>query len=215
MLYRALYWVAAVGALDAPGRIPRMLRPRHGVSSSSVQILVATAVDDGGEAERRQRMMDVLFQPERESFLDKRDDILGVVDSHELLERDALAGVGSELLSSDPDEPQMVFVDEFACIGCKNCAEVSRSTFTMTDKGTARAYQQGADERSVMEEAIDCCPVDCIHFCSQRELSILERHRADTFDARWATWQTRRLVARGEGRDGVPSWREPLVRPTG
>ena len=27
---------------------------------------------------------------------------------------------------------------------------------------------------------------------------------------RWAVWQTRRLVARGEGRDGTPDWREPL-----
>lgn len=156
--------------------------------------------------------MNRLFQPEAEGYLDKRTALLGELDSHELLARDADAGVASTLLSSDPDVDQMVFVDEFRCIGCKNCAEVSRSTFCMTDKGTARAFQQGADDIFVIEEAMDCCPVDCIHWTSQRELAVLERFRAQTFEQRWAVWELRRLVARGEGGDAVPSWREPLTQ---
>ena len=129
------------------------------------------AIDSGEEDERR-RMMSALFEPEQATFLDERNDLLGAVDSHMLLERDSDAGVASQLLTDDPDDPQMAFVDEFSCIGCKNCAEVSRSTFTMTVQGTARAYQQGADDRGVIEEAMDCCPVDCIHWTSKRELTI-------------------------------------------
>ena len=188
-------------------RSPAMLQP-----SNAARNAIFCAARDAEEEERRQRMMDLLYQgsPQERYVLDERTALLGSVDSHELLERDAEAGITSELLSSSADAAQMVFVDEFRCIGCKNCVEVSRSTFAMTDQGTARSYQQGADERFVIEEAIDCCPVDCIHWTSQAELKTLETFRAQTFEERWAVWQTRRLVARGEGRDGTPDWREPL-----
>ncbi|EOD25997.1 hypothetical protein EMIHUDRAFT_48350, partial [Emiliania huxleyi CCMP1516] len=72
----------------------------------------------------------------------------------------------------------MIWVDEISCIGCKFCATVARSTFSMArGTGTARAVQQGGDHPEVVEEAISSCPADCIHRCSRAELEVLEEHR--------------------------------------
>jgi ferredoxin len=90
--------------------------------------------------------------------------LVGTVDSHVLLEADNANTLLPAGVSRDANEAQLVFVDEANCIGCRSCAEVARSTFQMeADFGAARAYQQCGDEEEVIEEAIDCCPVDCIH----------------------------------------------------
>ncbi|KAI7754884.1 hypothetical protein M8C21_025732 [Ambrosia artemisiifolia] len=67
-----------------------------------------------------------------------------------------------------------VFVDEFSCIGCKNCANVCSTVFMIEeDYGRARVCNQQGNP-DLVQEAIDSCPVDCIHWTSAAQLSLLE-----------------------------------------
>ncbi|HEY9737340.1 MAG TPA: ferredoxin [Trichocoleus sp.] len=71
-----------------------------------------------------------------------------------------------------------VYVDEIACIGCKHCAHIARNTFYMEpDHGRSRVYNQDGDTDEVIQEAIDTCPVDCIHWVDYTELKKLEEER--------------------------------------
>ncbi|KAK6259301.1 hypothetical protein SCA6_013775 [Theobroma cacao] len=67
-----------------------------------------------------------------------------------------------------------VFVDEFSCIGCKNCANVASDVFRIEeDFGRARVHSQCGNPE-LIEQAIESCPVDCIHRTSAAQLSLLE-----------------------------------------
>ena len=58
-----------------------------------------------------------------------------------------------------------VWVDESDCIGCRYCAHVSSNTFVMVpETGRCRAVRQDGDSIDRILEAIDTCPVDCIHW---------------------------------------------------
>ncbi|MBD2430429.1 MULTISPECIES: ferredoxin [Fischerella] len=71
-----------------------------------------------------------------------------------------------------------VYVDEITCIGCKHCAFVARNTFYIEpDYGRSRAIRQDGDPEEVIQEAIDTCPVDCIHWIDYTELKRLEEER--------------------------------------
>ncbi len=71
-----------------------------------------------------------------------------------------------------------VYVDEITCIGCKHCAHVARNTFYIEpDYGRSRVVRQDADAEEVIQEAIDTCPVDCIHWVNYTELRKLEDER--------------------------------------
>ena len=68
-----------------------------------------------------------------------------------------------------------VYVDELTCIGCKHCAHVSPNIFYIEENiGRARVYNQDGDEEDTIQEAIDTCPVDCIHWVKFEELDDLE-----------------------------------------
>lgn len=57
-----------------------------------------------------------------------------------------------------------VFVDQDVCIGCGLCASVVPEVFRLNDDGVSEVYdQQGAGEDRI-QEAIDSCPVNCIHW---------------------------------------------------
>ncbi|GFO61945.1 hypothetical protein GMST_42700 [Geomonas silvestris] len=57
-----------------------------------------------------------------------------------------------------------VYVDQDVCIGCGLCESLVPAVFRLNDAGVSEAYdQEGADEKSV-QEAIDSCPVNCIHW---------------------------------------------------
>ncbi|MEO0373528.1 MAG: ferredoxin [Cyanobacteria bacterium P01_A01_bin.17] len=71
-----------------------------------------------------------------------------------------------------------VYVDEPTCIGCKHCAHVARNTFYIEPlNGRSRAFRQDGDPVEVIQEAIDTCPVDCIHWTDYTELKQLESDR--------------------------------------
>jgi len=71
-----------------------------------------------------------------------------------------------------------VYVDEITCIGCKHCAHVARNTFYIEpDYGRSRVIRQDGDAEEVIQEAIDTCPVDCIHWVDYTELKKLEEER--------------------------------------
>ncbi|KAJ6680329.1 DNAJ HEAT SHOCK AMINO-TERMINAL DOMAIN PROTEIN, partial [Salix purpurea] len=74
----------------------------------------------------------------------------------------------------DSSQKDHAFVDEFSCIGCKNCANVAPDVFGIEeDFGRARVYSQCGDPQLV-QQAIESCPVDCIHWTSAAQLSLLE-----------------------------------------
>ena len=71
-----------------------------------------------------------------------------------------------------------VYVDELDCIGCGHCAYVARNTFFLEETyGKARVLKQEGDPDAVIEEAIQTCPVDCIHRVDYKTLRQLERQR--------------------------------------
>jgi len=58
-----------------------------------------------------------------------------------------------------------IVIDEEECIGCGTCEEICPAVFKLnekTDKAEVIA-QEGAPEDQI-EEAIEACPVECIHW---------------------------------------------------
>ncbi|NJL84694.1 MAG: ferredoxin [Chloroflexaceae bacterium] len=71
-----------------------------------------------------------------------------------------------------------VYVDETTCIGCRHCAHTATNTFYIEpDHGRARVFRQDGDPQDLIQEAIDTCPVDCIHWLDYTELRHRERDR--------------------------------------
>ena len=71
-----------------------------------------------------------------------------------------------------------VYVDETTCIGCTHCVHVARNTFYLEPwHGRARAVRQDGDREELIQEAIDTCPVDCIHWVDFTKLRKLEDER--------------------------------------
>ena len=78
---------------------------------------------------------------------------------------------GSEPCLGGQLRMKAIWVDEKVCIGCRYCAHVATNTFLMIQEtGKCRAIRQDGDSTSIIDEAIDTCPVDCIHWISFEEL---------------------------------------------
>jgi curved DNA-binding protein CbpA len=74
---------------------------------------------------------------------------------------------------------EFAFVDEFSCIGCRNCNNIAPKTFSMEEEhGRARVMKQGVDTVDKLQESIDSCPVSCIHWVSAPQLTMLEETMA-------------------------------------
>ena len=110
-------------------------------------------------------------------------------DQH-TLDRTGLEPELGGLLRDTPDrtglEPELggswrqkgVYVDELTCIGCKHCAHVAPNTFTiLPEHGRSRVFEQDGDHQELIQEAIDTCPVDCIHWVDYTKLVALEQQR--------------------------------------
>ena len=68
-----------------------------------------------------------------------------------------------------------VWVDEARCIGCQYCVHVASNTFKVDEfHGRSRAMRQDGDSSDVVQEAIDTCPVDCIHGVKFEDLDDLD-----------------------------------------
>lgn len=73
------------------------------------------------------------------------------------------------------NEEKAVFVDEGTCIGCTNCVHTASATFRLEkDHGRARVFAQWVNTEDKIQEAIDTCPVNCIHWVDKDQLPALE-----------------------------------------
>jgi ferredoxin len=83
---------------------------------------------------------------------------------------------GLEPLLGGALRQKAVWVDEAVCIGCRYCAHVAANTFVLEPHwGRSRAIRQDGDSTERIQEAIDTCPVDCIHWVAYDDLPDLER----------------------------------------
>jgi len=119
----------------------------------------------------------------------------------------------SQFVGGKGELPQkFVFVDEVTCIGCTHCRFVAPNTFMLEDDyGRARVFQQGGDNQELIDEAVECCPVECIHQVSHTELVRLEEHREEQLFGMQAKYWKSRLVGPEIGIPRVPNWWEPLM----
>uniref|UniRef100_A0A2N9FUE4 J domain-containing protein n=1 Tax=Fagus sylvatica TaxID=28930 RepID=A0A2N9FUE4_FAGSY len=74
-----------------------------------------------------------------------------------------------------PLRPQALFVDENACIGCRQCVHHASNTFVMDEAlACARVKVQYGDDEQKIEVSVESCPVNCIHWVDREELAVLE-----------------------------------------
>lgn len=74
-----------------------------------------------------------------------------------------------------PLRPQALFVDENACIGCRECVHHASNTFILDESiGCARVKTQYGDDDQKIEVSIESCPVNCIYWVDREELALLE-----------------------------------------
>ncbi|GJP38611.1 hypothetical protein CLOM_g23048 [Closterium sp. NIES-68] len=72
-------------------------------------------------------------------------------------------------------QQQAIFVDEAACIGCRECVFAASCTFHFdSEAAVARVHTQWGDALPAVQSAIDSCPVSCIHTVPRVDLPILE-----------------------------------------
>ena len=57
-----------------------------------------------------------------------------------------------------------VYVDQDVCIGCGLCASVVPEVFRLNDAGVSEVHDPAGSTESKIQEAIDSCPVNCIHW---------------------------------------------------
>ncbi|MEB3266231.1 MAG: ferredoxin [Cyanobacteriota bacterium] len=87
---------------------------------------------------------------------------------------------GAEPLLGGALRQNAVWVDEAVCIGCRYCAHVAANTFLVEPHyGRSRAIRQDGDSSERIQEAIDTCPVDCIHWVAYDDLPRLDAQLAE------------------------------------
>jgi ferredoxin len=57
-----------------------------------------------------------------------------------------------------------VYVDQDVCIGCGLCASIAPEVFRLNDDGVSEVFSQAGSNEEKIQEAIDSCPVNCIHW---------------------------------------------------
>lgn len=60
---------------------------------------------------------------------------------------------------------RVVYIDMDECIGCESCVEVAPNTFVFDENtGKASVSNPDGDPEDAIQEAIDICPANCIHW---------------------------------------------------
>ncbi len=58
-----------------------------------------------------------------------------------------------------------VYIDEEECIGCGSCVEICPEVFKMQEgEEKAQVIKPEGGPEDLVQEAIDTCPVSCIHW---------------------------------------------------
>jgi ferredoxin len=115
--------------------------------------------------------------PSNDNFSDSQTDRSGLEPEILSLGED-LGRSGFEPALGALLEQKGVYVDETTCIGCRYCSHVARNTFYIEpDYGRSRVIRQDGDSEDLIQEAIETCPVDCIHWVSYGDLEALEDDR--------------------------------------
>jgi ferredoxin len=58
-----------------------------------------------------------------------------------------------------------VYIDEEECIGCGSCVEICPEVFQMQEGDEkAQVIKSEGGPEDLIQEAIDTCPVSCIHW---------------------------------------------------
>ncbi|CAM9612335.1 unnamed protein product [Phaeothamnion confervicola] len=144
------------GAMEERGLSPEQIAVYLGDDLSADGQAAGASAAEREAAAALERFQQVAARETAE--VDARRKLLGKVPSHKLVEVEKESG---EPLLLD----RFVFVDEYTCIGCTHCSHVAPNTFFMQeDHGRARVFQQGGEATATLQEAIETCPVDCIHF---------------------------------------------------
>jgi ferredoxin len=56
------------------------------------------------------------------------------------------------------------YVDHDICIGCELCVGTAPGVFRMNEKNLAEVFDPFGEPEETIQEAIDNCPVTCIHW---------------------------------------------------
>ena len=58
-----------------------------------------------------------------------------------------------------------IYIDEEECIGCASCEEICPEVFKLNeDTEKAEVIKPEGGPEDLIEEAIETCPVECIHW---------------------------------------------------
>ena len=115
--------------------------------------------------------LDLSDNPKKELLKDKESNSKVAFD--QFLDSDRISGfepvLGGEL------REKAIWVDESNCIGCQYCVHVANNTFVVDeDLGRARVIRQNGDTLETVQEAMDTCPVDCMHWVEFEDLEKLD-----------------------------------------
>ena len=115
--------------------------------------------------------LDLSDNPKKELSRDNESNSNVAFD--QFLDSDRISGfepvLGGEL------REKAVWVDEANCIGCQYCVHVANNTFIVDeDLGRARVIRQNGDTLETVQEAMDTCPVDCMHWVEFEDLEKLD-----------------------------------------
>ena len=115
--------------------------------------------------------LDLLDEAEKEFSKDIDTD--SKIAFEQFLDSEKISGfepvLGGEL------REKAIWVDESNCIGCQYCVHVANNTFIVDeDLGRARVIRQNGDTLETVQEAMDTCPVDCMHWVEFEDLERLD-----------------------------------------
>ncbi|QLA17472.1 ferredoxin [Desulfolutivibrio sulfoxidireducens] len=57
-----------------------------------------------------------------------------------------------------------IFIDTGECIGCQACMDICPRVFRMGEDGVCELIDEDLADLLCVQEAIDTCPVECLHW---------------------------------------------------